>query len=525
MGYALGANCYAVIGPGRVELPVCYVRNCAGAILTALENREVTLGVFNIVDDEGFTARQYLNALKRRVRPALRIVPVPYLAARVLGALGDLALAPLGRRSPVRASYLMQCQRRLRYSNRRAKEILGWCPETDTAEALEATMEFFAEKEQVTRRADLGRLGRAPSGAPALTTCIIGCGGIAEAHLAILSRMESARVLALCDVDAGAAARLAGRFGVERTYTDAAGMLRAERPDIVHVLSPPQCHAEHARLAAEHGCHVLVEKPMAVDATEAERMVECAERHGVKLCVDHNRLYEPRVVEARRLVESGALGRLLWVEAYYGFNLASNPASRYTAPGGAEHWTFGLPGGLYENLAPHPLCLALEWLGEPHSLAACARHARVLAHQPTDELRVLLRTPGPCGLVTVSLAAGPRQEYLRLVGTRMSVTADLLNRVVTRQSSAGPLPKALSRAWDNGRSAAALLAGTVRAAAQVLTGRWDPYHGMDLLVREFYRAVQCGDQPPVTPAEGVQVMRTMDRIWEKTGRQGGQRGV
>ncbi len=268
-------------------------------------------------------------------------------------------------------------------------------------------MRAYAAAESVSRRADLGVLGRPVAGAEPLSACLIGCGGIAETHLEILRRMPNARVVGLCDANPDAARAMAERFDVPEVFTDAREMVEKLHPDVVHILTPPQSHAAYAETAARAGCNVLVEKPMAMDAAEGARMAEVARECGVRLCVDHNHLYDPTMVRARRMIESGALGDLVWVESYYGFNLGDNPASRYMAPGGEKHWCFELPGGFYQNLAPHPLCLALEALGEPTRISAHARYGRVLPHAPTDELRVMLETESASGLVTVSLAAEP----------------------------------------------------------------------------------------------------------------------
>jgi predicted dehydrogenase len=326
-------------------------------------------------------------------------------------------------------------------------------------------------------------------------------------------------VAGLCDLDGGAAANLGEAFGVSHTYTEVETMLDAEKPDVVHVLTPPQSHVEMVRAAATRGCHVLVEKPMAMDAAEARRMLACAEENGVRLCVDHNHLYDPAMVKARRLVESGAVGDVIWVESYYGFNLGNNPGARYMIPGARDHWTFALPGGLYQNLAPHPLSVALDVIGSPRSVAAEALPTRVVQHQRTDELRMVLRDDSRGGLVTVSLAASPRFQYLKIYGTRMTVLVDFLNKWVVTHRVLRGVPKPVSRAMMNLGESWAILRGTLSGMLKVLLRRWTPYEGMDLLIREFYASLEEGREPPVTAEEGLAVMEAMDRTWDLIGRQ------
>ena len=517
MGYALGRNAFAVVGMGGNTLPVCYVRNCARAIRLALERDGLDGETFNIVDDEPVRQGEYLRLLKRHVRPKLKVVRVPYVVARCVGFATGLGMKLLKRGNPIATSHLKACVRRLRYSNGKAKAVLGWTPVKSTAEALDETMRSFADAERLSRRADLKALGRPPAGARPITACLIGCGVIAETHLHTLRRMENARVLAVCDAVAQAAQRVAAEFGVPKTYTDAAAMIEAERPDLVHVLTPPQTHAPLALMALERGAHVYVEKPMAMDADEARRMVACAERAGRHLCVGHNHLFDPVMVRARRLIESGAAGEVIWAESYYGFDLGNNLASRYMLPGGGAHWTFHVPGGLYQNLAPHPLSVALDVIGRPDSIRAEADPCRVVPHQPTDELRVNLRGAGGAGLIVVSLAASPRFQYLDIHGRDMRITVDFLNQWLVCEGVGRGMPKPLARALANFGHGWTVLRGTAAGMVKVLLRRWTPYAGMALLIRECYAALQRGEAPPVSGEDGLLTMEIMDEVWRQIG--------
>ncbi len=519
MGYSMGSNAFLVIGNGRNVLPACYVRNCARAALLAAEGAGDNGDVFSIVDDELFTQVEYLKRLKSAVRPKMKIFRLPYFIARMLSFCAGLALKTLGRPNPLHPAHLIACHRRVTYSNEKAKDVLGWTPEVGRDEALDATMAYHASREALSRRARFSELARPVKAKPPVKACVVGCGGIAVEHLGILRRLKHADVAALCDVNPEAARELAEQFDVPRTYTDLGDMLEQEKPQVLHVLTPPQFHAHDARLAAEHGCNVLVEKPMAVDAVEAREMIRVARDHGVYICVDHNHLYDPTIVRARRMIESGAVGEIIWVESFYGFNLAGNPGIKYMLPGGEKHWTFGLPGGMYQNLAPHPLCLALELLGRPAEVDADARFFRVLPQGPTDELRILLKGETAGGVVTVSLAAMPRFQYLKVVGTRGTLTVDILNKWVICEAAMRGVPKPIARAISNVRHGMTVMLGTLWGTAKVLMRRWTPYDGMAVLIGEYYSALQEGREAPVPGEEALEVMEVMDRTWSAIGSQ------
>jgi vacuolar-type H+-ATPase subunit B/Vma2 len=92
----------------------------------------------------------------------------------------------------------------------------------------------------------------------------------------ILSRQDGVKVRGVCDSNPEAGRRTAEKFMLLRSYTDPEEMLIKEKPQVVHIVTPPQSHAALTDLATKHGCHVLVEKPMAVNAAEARRMVALA---------------------------------------------------------------------------------------------------------------------------------------------------------------------------------------------------------------------------------------------------------
>src|SRR5207237_602512 len=72
--------------------------------------------------------------------------------------------------------------------------------------------------------------------------------------------------------------------------------------------TPPRTHAPVALQAIERGCHVLIEKPMAVTVDECDRIIEAAAQQGVSVCVAHSDLFYPPVLRARRHVAAGAIG-------------------------------------------------------------------------------------------------------------------------------------------------------------------------------------------------------------------------
>src|SRR5262245_32432284 len=117
---------------------------------------------------------------------------------------------------------------------------------------------------------------------------IIGCGHIVAFHLPHVLRHKNLEAVSIADVNRQTAEDVAKRFGLKNIYSDFEAMLDEQNPEVVHVLTPPARHAELAIRAMDLGCHVLVEKPMALTLQEADAMITAAKKNAVKLCVDHN---------------------------------------------------------------------------------------------------------------------------------------------------------------------------------------------------------------------------------------------
>ena len=159
-----------------------------------------------------------------------------------------------------------------------------------------------------------------------LNVAFIGAGFMAKAH-ALACRSFAAvfpdapahpHLHTICarasDEEVAGAAR---RFGFEKWTTDVAEVVTNREIDVVFVLTPNDSHRDLAVLAAEHGKHVLCEKPMAMHAAEAAEMVRAVESAGVRgmLCFTYRRT--PAVIYARKLLDEGTFGRPYAFRGFY----------------------------------------------------------------------------------------------------------------------------------------------------------------------------------------------------------------
>lgn len=144
---------------------------------------------------------------------------------------------------------------------------------------------------------------------------IVGCGSIGRKRAQNLS---GARLIHCIDTDASKAHNLAESRADCRSGTDWRELLDCSELDAIIVATSHDCQAEITRAAIHAGIHVLVEKPGARSASELEGLPQLARERGVRVRVGFNHRYHPAFQQARALVDSGALGPLLYLRARYG---------------------------------------------------------------------------------------------------------------------------------------------------------------------------------------------------------------
>lgn len=148
------------------------------------------------------------------------------------------------------------------------------------------------------------------SSPPALTGVMIGAGFFAEFQAEAWQRMSGVQILAVADPSPGKAAAFAAKHGIPRSYTSAEELLQNETPDFVDIATRPDSHLALTRLAAQHGRHVICQKPMAPSLEDSIAMCHACEAAGVRLMIHENWRWQPWYREALRLIQSGAIGPL-----------------------------------------------------------------------------------------------------------------------------------------------------------------------------------------------------------------------
>jgi len=143
---------------------------------------------------------------------------------------------------------------------------------------------------------------------------IIGCGNVCEVKSGpAFAKAEGSALSVVMRRDGDKARDFAERHGVPRWTDDARSVIEGDDVDAVYIATPVDTHASYALAVAEAGKPCYVEKPMARNHAECQRMVEAFEEAGVPLFVAYYRRALPRFVEAKRLIDAGHLGRVVGV--------------------------------------------------------------------------------------------------------------------------------------------------------------------------------------------------------------------
>lgn len=347
---------------------------------------------------------------------------------------------------------------------------------------------------------------------------IIGCGNIADSHVEAVRRVGLGEVVAVCDRELLMAEQLADRYRIARSFDDMEAMLRETSPDVVHITTPPQSHRELAFQAIGAGCHVYVEKPLAVDHVETASVVEHARARGRLLTVGHIYQFDPPAVAMRSLIQRGVIGEPVHVESTYGYDLEGSFGQ--ATMGSPRHWVHELPGKLIHNNLSHAVCKVTEFIDDERPVVrALAKRRRRREYGDVrddvmDELRVVVMGERTSAYITFSSHARPISHHLRVEGTRNTVDVNYVTRTVTLEraprlpSSIGRLLPAFAQGWEYHREGA-------KNVYRFARSEFHYFAGMNELVDRFHRSIVAGGDPPIPYDEVLRTSAMLDEIFRQ----------
>lgn len=335
---------------------------------------------------------------------------------------------------------------------------------------------------------------------------VVGLGWVAiNRHIPSLIKDPRVRIVGVVGKATDQNRKIAKKFGIPNIY-DSVEKLLENSLDVVDVCTPPFTHCEIAVKAAESGCHVIVEKPFAMNTKEAEKMIEAAQQNNVKLCVAHNFLYSRSMKMAKSLRDSSAFGDVSGIIAFQMSNLKRR----------LPKWYPMLPGGLFFDESPHTIYSILEFLGDDVSVSWSRTEKWDSNPQPLSRVDAFLetKTKDKTAYICCNFNS-PRDEWIiAFLGTKRVAIIDFFRDTLveldegSKHTPSEVLMKSLGLLWqitkETARSGFCFLAKNL-------------YFGHDELIRRFIDAVENDSEPPVSGEKGKMVLKIIEQILRKGG--------
>jgi len=209
-----------------------------------------------------------------------------------------------------------------------------------------------------------------------------GVGYIARLHALSVRELPGVEWAAAVNHRPESAAKFAAEFGIPRTYATVDELLRAGGVDVLLVNTPDVRHAPETIAALQAGVHVMVEKPMAMNAAEAQAMLAAARASGATLMVAHCFRFEQETRWLRAQVADGRLGRILRTKGY-GVHVAWGPSGWFTQKAFAG-------GGAMADMGIHAIDTARYLLGDPLPVSVFARIDTCYGSYDVDDTGVVV---------------------------------------------------------------------------------------------------------------------------------------
>ncbi|MBT2970617.1 MAG: Gfo/Idh/MocA family oxidoreductase [Candidatus Thiodiazotropha sp. (ex Ctena orbiculata)] len=312
-----------------------------------------------------------------------------------------------------------------------------------------------------------------------LKVALVGYGKMGKHHIKAIEIQPNSELVAIADplfADDSASHQISGSISL---FSDVEEMFDKAKPDVVHIVTPPETHTDLSRLAIKHGCHIYVEKPFALTLEEAEKTLELADENNIKVCAAHQVLFQDSGQRYRKDLE--LLGNTIQIESYFSFKTVR----QYT------------PVEQLIDILPHPVYLLLDAFEKSNNKLEDddALELVNIYTDPRGEIFALVQQNNITGHLNVSLRARPIESYLHLRCSNGSTHADFVLSGI--QKLPGPGVSAISQVFIPFSRARQLMWGTLSTIVKTIFKKHKSYAGLGELVAAFHNSIHDNTQPPI----------------------------
>lgn len=315
---------------------------------------------------------------------------------------------------------------------------------------------------------------------------VIGVGAMGKHHARVYNELKEVELVAVADVNAERAEEMARRYKV-RAYVDYRKMLEEEELQVVSVAVPTRLHLQVAADVFERGVSCLLEKPIAPTVEEGREIITSANERGVKMAVGHVERFNPAIVELKRRIGRGELGRLFLIHAR---RLGPFPERIRDV-------------GVVIDLATHDLDIMCYLTGSEVT-RVYAETAQRIHTQHEDLLSGLLRfSNGAIGVLDVNWLTPTKIRELSLTGERGMFLVNLLSQdLYFYENSCSQV------GWDS----LDILRGV--GEGDMVRLRVEKMEPLRAEIESFVEWVVSGKEPPVSGEEALQALDLAQKLVE-----------
>jgi len=300
-----------------------------------------------------------------------------------------------------------------------------------------------------------------------VTVSVIGCGVWGRNHARVFSELPHTKLKSVVDIDKKTVSTLANKYHVhnstdpQRTFDD---------PDIdaVTICTPTVTHATLALRAIEAGKHVLVEKPMTNNLSEAKALIKAAKKHGVHLTVGFVERFNPAVREAMKTVDQGTIGRVILAH--------TRRVSRWPVRIGDV--------GVIKDLAVHDIDIANKLFKD--EAATVFSNAGSIQHGFEDYANIVMTFPGKrAAFIETNWLTPKKVRTLTITGTEGIVNVEYITQTFTIEND--------------------------RQITQPMIQNAEP---LKLELESFIKSIRTDTPPEVTGEDGLKALKVCEAAIE-----------
>lgn len=333
---------------------------------------------------------------------------------------------------------------------------------------------------------------------------IVGTGNVANGmHLPSWNNIFDAEVVAVCDTNKEFVERTAKDWGIPHVYTDFNELLEESEVKVIDLCTPPATHAPLSTKAMDAGLNVLLEKPMSMSMEESENILkEYKKREGeVKLCVIHNYLFSPSMLEIKSALERKKV-EILGVDV----RMLHTPYGEMISD--KNHWVHSLPGGRFGECLIHPVYILQNLIGDLNLRDVYTSKRGSYDWVKYDELHVTFNSNRGFGSIYISFNS-PRETSFpttRVYGKNTILNFDGTNSTLLTQDNLNTRSKT-GRFKDSLGISTQILTSTMGNTVKVIRGEWKLGH--ENLFRFFLDSMLSEEvKLPYTPEEAFEANKT-----------------